>query len=78
MLHAPSGIELVLIAVVALLLFGPKRLPEMGRSLGKGIREFKNGVSGIMNGEEEQKPQATETKVETVKVETVKVDTPQS
>ena len=39
--------ELVLILLVVLLLFGAKRLPEMGRSLGKGMREFKDAVSGI-------------------------------
>jgi sec-independent protein translocase protein TatA len=38
--------ELLLLGVVALLLFGPKRLPEMGRGLGKGLREFKESVSG--------------------------------
>ena len=37
---------LVVILIVALLVFGPKRLPEMGRSLGRGMREFKDGVSG--------------------------------
>jgi sec-independent protein translocase protein TatA len=40
----------LLIAFVALLLFGGKRLPEMGRSLGKGIIEFKKGLAGV--GEE--------------------------
>jgi sec-independent protein translocase protein TatA len=39
--------ELVLILLVLLLVFGAKRLPEMGRSLGKGMREFKDSVSGI-------------------------------
>ncbi len=39
--------ELLLLGLVALLLFGPKRLPEMGRGLGKGMREFKDSVSGI-------------------------------
>ena len=39
--------ELLIILVAALLVFGPKRLPEMGRSLGKGLREFRNSVSGI-------------------------------
>jgi sec-independent protein translocase protein TatA len=38
--------ELLLLALVALLLFGPKKLPEMGRGLGKGLREFKESVSG--------------------------------
>ena len=37
---------LVVILIVALLVFGPKRLPEMGRSLGRGMREFKDSVSG--------------------------------
>jgi sec-independent protein translocase protein TatA len=37
---------LVVILIVALLVFGPKRLPEMGRSLGRGMREFKDSISG--------------------------------
>jgi sec-independent protein translocase protein TatA len=39
-------LEIVLILIVALVIFGPKRLPELGRSAGKGIREFKNSVTG--------------------------------
>jgi sec-independent protein translocase protein TatA len=39
--------EIALLLVVALLLFGPARLPEMARSLGKGIRDFKDAVSGM-------------------------------
>ena len=45
----PFGIqlwELFLLLLVVLLVFGPKRLPEMGRSLGKGMREFKDSISG--------------------------------
>ena len=45
----PFGIgiwEIAILLLVALLVFGPKRLPEMGRSLGKGMREFKDSVSG--------------------------------
>jgi sec-independent protein translocase protein TatA len=37
---------LIIVLVVALLIFGPKRLPEMGRSLGRGMREFKDSVTG--------------------------------
>ncbi len=37
--------ELLLLLVIVLLVFGPKRLPEMGRSLGKGMREFKNSIT---------------------------------
>ena len=36
---------LIVILVVALLIFGPKRLPEIGRSLGRGMREFKDSVT---------------------------------
>ncbi|HSI98558.1 MAG TPA: twin-arginine translocase TatA/TatE family subunit [Gaiellaceae bacterium] len=46
----PFGVsiwELMILLVVLLLLFGAKRVPEMGRSLGKGMREFKDAVTGI-------------------------------
>jgi sec-independent protein translocase protein TatA len=39
--------EIILLLLVALLLFGAKRLPEIGRSLGSGMREFKDSVSGV-------------------------------
>jgi sec-independent protein translocase protein TatA len=38
-------LELAVILVIALVVFGPKRLPELGKSLGKGIREFKGSLS---------------------------------
>ena len=38
--------EILLVLALALLIFGPQRLPEMGRSLGKGLREFKDSVTG--------------------------------
>ena len=38
--------ELFILLAFILLLFGPKRLPEMGRSLGKGMREFKDSITG--------------------------------
>jgi sec-independent protein translocase protein TatA len=38
--------ELLVILVIALVVLGPKRLPEAGRSLGRGLREFKDGISG--------------------------------
>ena len=45
--------ELIVLLLVLLLIFGPKRLPEMGRSLGKGMREFKDSVTGKDNNEPE-------------------------
>ena len=44
----PLGIgpgELVIVLLIALLVLGPKKLPEVGRSLGKGLREFKEGMN---------------------------------
>jgi sec-independent protein translocase protein TatA len=38
--------EILLVLVLALLIFGPKKLPEMGRSLGRGMREFRDSISG--------------------------------
>ena len=46
----PIGpMELIIILVIALVVFGPKRLPDMGRSLGKAIREFRNAGKEIQN-----------------------------
>lgn len=43
-LHMP---ELIIVLVVALLVFGPKKLPEMGSAIGKSIKEFRKGVNEI-------------------------------
>ncbi len=39
-------LEIILVLIVALVVFGPKKLPDLGHSLGKGIREFKGSVTG--------------------------------
>ena len=39
-------LEIVIVLIIALVVFGPKRLPELGRSMGKGIREFRGSVTG--------------------------------
>jgi sec-independent protein translocase protein TatA len=39
-------LEIIIVLVVVLLIFGPKRLPDLGRSLGSGMREFKDSVTG--------------------------------
>jgi sec-independent protein translocase protein TatA len=46
MLGNIGPLEIVVVLIIALIVFGPKRLPELGNSLGKGIREFKDSVTG--------------------------------
>jgi sec-independent protein translocase protein TatA len=45
--------EIVLVLVIALVVLGPKRLPEAGRSIGKGMREFKDSISGVTKDHDE-------------------------
>ena len=59
----PFGIgmwEVALLLLLLLLLFGPKRLPEMGRGLGRGMREFKESVTG--RAVDEREFESTETR----------------
>jgi sec-independent protein translocase protein TatA len=46
--------ELIIVLVIALLVLGPKRLPEAGRAVGKGMREFKDSLSGITSRDEDE------------------------
>jgi sec-independent protein translocase protein TatA len=65
----PFGIgiwEIALLLLVALLVFGPKRLPEMGRSLGRGMREFKDSVTGINRDDDEDLFELPPSREETV------------
>jgi sec-independent protein translocase protein TatA len=57
----PFGIgplELIIVLVIVLVIFGPKRLPGLGRSLGTGMREFKDSISG--KGGDAEKDEAAE------------------
>ena len=45
--------EIIILLVIVLLIFGPKRLPDMGRSLGRGMREFKDSVTGKDSDDDE-------------------------
>ena len=50
-----SPIQIIIVLVIALLVFGPKRLPEMGRSIGRGIREFKGAILDEDDGSRERR-----------------------
>ena len=50
----PGPLEIVILLVIVLLIFGPKRLPDLGRSLGRGMREFKDSVTGKDKDDEER------------------------
>ena len=45
-------LELAIVLIIALVIFGPKRLPELGRSVGHGLREFKSSISGEKDEDE--------------------------
>ena len=49
--------ELIVVLVIALVVLGPKKLPEVGKSLGKGMREFKDSIAG-MSGNDDDRDEA--------------------
>jgi sec-independent protein translocase protein TatA len=63
MFSSIGPLEIAIVAIIAILVLGPKRLPEAGRGLGKSMREFKSGISGITGGEPE-KPAKPESKTD--------------
>jgi sec-independent protein translocase protein TatA len=48
--------ELVIVLAIALIVLGPKKLPEVGRSIGRGMREFKDGLSSSTEDERDELP----------------------
>jgi sec-independent protein translocase protein TatA len=52
--------EIAIVAIIALVIFGPRKLPELGSSLGKGMREFKSSITG----EDDRDPVQVENRVE--------------
>ncbi len=59
----PSGMELIIIALVVLLLFGGKKIPELAKGLGEGIKNFKKSV----NDDDKEVAEATKDKIEETK-----------
>lgn len=56
-MQMPGPMELILILLIILLLFGAKRLPEIARSLGRAIKEFKRAGKSFSEDEDEDKPE---------------------
>jgi sec-independent protein translocase protein TatA len=56
MLGNIGPLEIIVVLIIALIVFGPKRLPELGRSLGRGIREFRGSLGG---GDDEDEDRAS-------------------
>jgi sec-independent protein translocase protein TatA len=54
--------ELVIVLAIALIVLGPKKLPEVGRSIGKGMREFKDSLSGDRQSDEDDDYRSIEAK----------------
>ena len=71
---------MAIVLIIALVIFGPKRLPDLGRSLGRGMREFKDSLSGDNDDDDEEQakleaaasqPQPTDDDGEPVEAEVV-------
>jgi sec-independent protein translocase protein TatA len=56
--------EILVVLIIALVVFGPKRLPELGQSVGKGIREFRGSLSGDSKDDEEENVAAEPRRIE--------------
>jgi sec-independent protein translocase protein TatA len=69
----PGPLEIILILVVVLVIFGPKRLPDLGRSLGRGMREFKDSVTGK---EKDELPEGSTTQPESSSTTTAREQHP--
>ena len=54
-MNMPGPLEILIIFLVVLLLFGGKKLPEVGRALGEGIKEFKKALQGKSDSDEDRK-----------------------
>jgi len=61
-LSAFTPVSLVIIGVVAILIFGPKKLPELGKAMGSTLREFKNATKGLADDDDDTKKNIIEHK----------------
>lgn len=64
------GLDLIVILVIALLIFGPKKLPEMGSAIGKSIKEFRKGMNELAAHKDEEPKAPTALSYEAIERET--------
>jgi sec-independent protein translocase protein TatA len=69
MLGNIGPLEIIVVLIIALVVFGPKRLPELGNSLGRGIREFRDTVSGDKHDKDDDDVKALSASQATTPVE---------
>jgi sec-independent protein translocase protein TatA len=65
-ISAPGPLEMLVILVVALIVLGPKRLPEAARSVGRGMRELKESLSGVGGSDDDEDEDERERRSERV------------
>ncbi|WP_318617161.1 twin-arginine translocase TatA/TatE family subunit [Sporosarcina sp. YIM B06819] len=68
----PGPMSLIIIAIIALLVFGPKKLPEIGKAFGSSLREFKNATKGLVEDDDVKKVEDKKAEIVEVKKEEVK------
>jgi sec-independent protein translocase protein TatA len=56
MFYAKPWLDVLIVLLVVVLFFGPKRLPQLGKALGQGLKEFKDGITGGHKDDEEEQP----------------------
>ncbi len=56
MIPGIGPLEIIIVLVIVLIIFGPKRLPDLGRSLGSGMREFKDSITGNKKNHDDELP----------------------
>lgn len=61
-LNAITPVSLIIIGVIALLIFGPKKLPELGRAMGSTLREFRSATKGLTDDDDDVKKHVIEQK----------------
>lgn len=61
-LMVTGPVSLIVIAVVALIIFGPKKLPQFGRAIGSTLKEFKDATKGLAEDDEDEEEKKKETK----------------